>query len=66
MRASKFSLKKRKKCLPIKTLGRLQDRAHHATLLKSESFIYNFFGFAQTFGTAIFLKTPFFNFTKEN
>ena len=61
MCAPKFFLKKQKKniCLPIKTLGRLRDRAHHAALLRSEYFIYNFLGFVQTFGTAIFLETSF-------
>ena len=56
---SKFSLKKRKIYLPVKTLGRLQGRTHQATRLRTESFIYNFLGFIQTFGTAILLETSF-------
>ena len=59
MSAPKSPLKKRKKCLPNKTLGRVQGRAFHATLRRSESFIYNFLGFVQTFRTAIFLETFF-------
>ena len=59
MCAPKFSSKKRKKCLLMKTLGVMQGRAHHTTLLKSESFIYNFLGSIQTFRTAIFLETLF-------
>ena len=60
----KFSLMK--KCLLIKTLDRLQGRANHATLLRSESFFYHFLGFAQTFRTAIFLETSCQNNTKDN
>ena len=59
MCAPKLWLKKLKKCLPIKTLGKLQGRPHHATLLRSESFVYNFLGFLQTFRLAILLETSF-------
>ena len=54
-----FFLKKGKKCLPIKTLGGPQGRAHHTTLLRSESFIYNFIGFVEAFRTATFLEKSF-------
>ena len=36
-------------------LGRQQERAHHATLLKKESFIYHIPDFAQKLRAAIFL-----------
>ena len=45
---------------------RLQDRADHVTLLRSESFICHFLDFVQTFRTAIFLITSFPNYTKDN
>ena len=60
-----FALKQRKKCL-FSYFGRLQDRAHHVTFLKIESFTYHILDFVQTFRTAIFLKTSFYNYTKDN
>ena len=44
---------------PKSYLGRLQDKVHHTTLLRSESVFYHFLGFVQTFGAAIFLETSF-------
>ena len=39
---------------------RLQDRrVYHETLLRSQSFIYRFLGFVQTFEAAIFLENFF-------
>ena len=39
---------------------RLQDRrVYHLTLLRSQSFIYRFLGFVQTFEAAIFLENFF-------
>ena len=55
MCAPKPSLKKRKKSLLIKILGKPQGRVHHATLLRSEFFIYDFLGFVQTFRRANFI-----------
>ena len=40
-------------------LGRLEGRAHHATLLRSESFVYYFLGFAKHPEQLFFLKRLF-------
>ena len=54
---TKSNNKKRNAYLPKYYLDRLQDRAHHATLLRGESFIYHFLGFVQTSRTAIVIET---------
>ena len=56
---NRLRFKETKKCFPIKAYCRLQERAHHATLLGSKSFIYNFLGFVQIFRIAIFLCITF-------